>query len=65
VPENFQTVSPGSWVNSLCATLKPLDTSRGNCQSTADGKRKKCTHSFLLPVYSAPGGLPQAPGRAA
>jgi hypothetical protein len=26
---------------------------------------KKSTHSFPLPVYSAPGGLPQAPGRAA
>jgi hypothetical protein len=26
---------------------------------------KKSTHSFPLPVYSAPGGLPQASGRAA
>jgi hypothetical protein len=32
-------------------------------QRTVIGKNS--THSFPLPVYSAQGGLPQAPGRAA
>jgi transposase len=39
--------------------------SRGDCPSTADDNRKGSTRSSPFPIYTAPGGLRQAPGRAA